>query len=315
MNRWPEDCDNARCFFPLVRLARRSKIGHARSAQFRAPIRCNRRRQHFTNQRLTTALVRVFDPHPLHHISCKSLSRKDFCATTTSWAACCCVPRQCVGAEAQQVGAGCRPVRQQARQAVPRKGQMEVLLAVSVAARAWRGWTKRGGCACLDRLDVGPHHIGNAAGSGVAPQVVQRELALAPAVSKGLIAMSRAILLRNLKQWTTVRAALKTGALTPSMFRRSTPSARASSDMRTTRMAGWSSRGVTMCCGMAIQTSNGARVPISWTRNAESRQTTPLGTRAKTGERAVFAPRSQAAASCRNFGNESDTEGLEGQRG
>ena len=47
-------------------------------------------------------------------------------------------------------------------------------------------------------------------------------------------------------------------------------------------MAGWSSRGLTMCGGIAIQTSKGACVPISWTRSADSRQTTPLGTRAET---------------------------------
>ena len=37
-----------------------------------------------------------------------------------------------------------------------------------------------------------------------------------------------------------------------------------------------------MCCGIAIQTSKGACVPISCTRSADSRQTTPLGTRAET---------------------------------
>jgi hypothetical protein len=56
------------------------------------------------------------------------------------------------------------------------------------------------------------------------PQGIDRELPFEPAIAQRFERDIGADLVAERKQSTMVRAALKTGTLTPSMFRRSTPS-------------------------------------------------------------------------------------------
>src|SRR6516162_1373569 len=95
-------------------------------------------------------------------------------------------------------------------------------------------------------------------------------------------ATSRPVLLRYLKQSTTVRAGVVSRTVTPSMRRDSTPCVRAGFANRTMRTGGYLNLGRAALRSTASQTLLGFWLPSPWTRRAVRRQTTPCGTRTAT---------------------------------
>ncbi len=92
-------------------------------------------------------------------------------------------------------------------------------------------------------------------------------------------ATSSPILFRYLKQSATVFATEKTRSGTPSTSWVVWPKSSVCFENRTIRSRGLSETGLRSFSPIAIQTSNGLCVPMSWKRRAESRQITPRGTR------------------------------------
>jgi hypothetical protein len=124
--------------------------------------------------------------------------------------------------------------------------------------------------------------IGHALPCGVVAELIHREPAFSPAVAQRFEGHVEADLVAEPEAVHDGSRGVEDGHLDTGDPLALKPSVRVSSDMCTTRIAGCPMRGAVTRLGMASQTSKGACVPISWNCTAESRQTTPLGTRRAT---------------------------------